>query len=159
MFETESFIDKIFLECVQRRNFTAADLFSKFVPPDLTGDDKYYCEKQITDSLNFLERKALITGQFRPEFTKNIRLLMEVRHGAISKFGGFLSSCPPFVRLLYYWVRIRQATLLSWLGAFAFLKLCHNAYLGILLAAGWIEYIYVLVLLYVLALAIRKIID
>jgi hypothetical protein len=61
-----------------------------------------------------------------------------------------------FVRIVYYWVRIKQAAIVSFLGAFAFLKLCYNAYLGILLAAGWIEYIYISILLYVIALMIRK---
>ena len=104
MFEIESFIDKIFLECIHRNTFKAEELFSKFLPPEISKEDKYYCEKQITDALNFLERKSLITGQLKPEYTKNMGLLMEVRHGGIGRFGNILATCPKSVRLFYYWI-------------------------------------------------------
>lgn len=156
MLQAEKFIDDVFLEAVRLGAFTAQDFFTKFVPPDLSREDKYYSQKDVTHVLTFLELKKFITAKVKPEFTPNIGLLKEVRHGELTKIGKIVIKMPRPLRLITFWILIKWNLLLSILGAFASLKLLHNAYLGVLLAAGWVEYIYILILFYILTLLIRK---
>lgn len=156
MFEIQAFIDKVFLVVVRLKEFNAQDIFKNILPSGIEGEEKYYHEKQVKDALLFLEQIRFIKSQVRPEYTTNLRLTKEVRYGKVSNFGGWMAKSPYRMRYFYYWIYIKKNTFVSILAAFALLKLCYNAYLGILLTAGYIEYVYITIVLYVLVLAIRR---
>lgn len=163
-FETERFINRVFEACyavwTEKQKFDAGDVIDKLALPKAPDNDgDYWQKKNVTNSLNVLERARFISGQVQPEYTKNFRLLVEKRHGQITTLGKILKHLPPIIRCFIIFLYLQKQRILAILGTLSFVKLAHNAYIGAGLLTGWIEQIAALVVLYIIYLLIRKIID
>lgn len=163
IFETEKFVDTVFDACcisgAEGKEFAGDLIRSQIAKPPSSGEENYYQSKNINGALNVIEGMRLIAGENKPEFTKNIRLLKEVRHARITTWGKVFKRLPAFCRWILFFTYMRKKSGLSILGALAFLKLSQNAIAGTAILAGWIEYLAVAVILYLVFLAIRRLID
>lgn len=156
MLETEKYLDAVFVECVRLKEFKAHALFEKFVDSNLSGEDTYHEKKNVTNALGFLESKHFFAGETKPEFTPNLRLLTEVRYGSLATLGKVMAHVPRSLRIGLFFVLLRWKACLSILGSLAFFKLAHNAYLGAVLLAGWLEYVSAAILFWIVYLLIRR---
>ena len=163
-FEAERFINRVFESCYavwsDKGQFNAeAVIVHLNLPPVPDGQDGYWQKKNVTNSLNVLERAKLISGTIQPEYTTNLRLLKEVRYGEITSFGKITKRLPTLFRGIVIFLYLRKQKLTALLGTLAFVKLAHNAYIGTELLSGWLAHIAALIILYIVYLLIRKIID
>lgn len=163
LFETEKFIDTVFDACcisgAEGKEFSGDLIRSQIAPAPSSGEENYYQSKNMNGALNVIEGMRLIAGENKPEFTKNIRLLKEVRHARITAWGKIFKALPAICRWLMFFVYIRKKSALSIMGVLAFLKLSQNAIAGTAILAGWIEYFAVALILYLVFLAIRRLIN
>ena len=156
MLDIERTLDALLTECAQRAPFTPKDLYPKFVADDVDEQEKYEQESGLTRSLTFLERARLISGDVKVEFTQALRLRKEVKYGTLTKFGRLVTRAPRFLRLGLFFALLQWKRVAAILGAFASVKLLQNAYQGIVLAIGWVEYFAFLALIWVIYLLIRR---
>ncbi len=163
-FEAERFINQVFEAChaisLENGKFDAEGVINKLAlppAPDKQGD--YWQKKNVTNSLNILEKAKLISGAVHPEYTDNLRLLKEVRYGEITTFGKMTKRIPSIFRCSIIFLYLQKQRILAILGTLSFVKLAHNAYIGAGLLSGWIEQIAALIIIYIMYLLIRKIID
>ncbi len=162
-FQAENFINDIFENCVftvtEGQEFNAETVIKRVFPKIEEGDAGYWQKKNVTDAMNVLERMKLICGEIKPEYTKNVRLLKEVRYGQITALGNFFKKLPKPLKCFFISAYLHRKGALSVLGVLAFITLCRNAAIGITILSGWVEYIAALVLLYLLYLAFKRLID
>jgi hypothetical protein len=156
MFDTEKSLDALLEECAQREPFTPKDLFRKFVATDVDEQEKYEQENCVTASLSFFERTRLISGKKKIEFTRTLRLAKEVKYGTLTKFGRIVRRAPHFLRLGLFCVLLQWRRLAALFAALAAVKLVHNAYQGVALLMGWVEYVSFLVLVWIVYLLLRR---
>lgn len=157
MLQEEKFLDLVFTHCLRLGSFVAKDIFQELLPSELTGEEKYYEERNITAALHWLQTMRLVTSEMKPEYTTYSRLLKEIRQGKVTKVARIVSRIPRIVRLRLFWVAIRwKSTFLPLLGGLAFLRLLYSAYAGAQILTGWIEYLCAVFVLYIIILLIRR---
>jgi len=161
MFESIRFINQVYEACYSlysdNDSFKAEEVIKKLqLPPASDEEGNYWQKKNTTNSLNILERSGLISGAIKPEYTKNLGLLKEVRHGSITSLG---KKLPKFFRMVWIYIYIKKQKILAVLGVLSFVRLASNAYIGASLVSNWIEYLAALIILYILYLLLLRVFD
>lgn len=164
MFDSEKVIIEVFEACKnvfdEHKRFNESQVLKHLNLPDATTDqERYWQQKNVTNSLNILEKAGFISGAIEPEYTPSIRLLKEVRYGEIAAKGQLFSWLPRCLKIFILFVILQKNKIISLMGVLAFAKLAHNAYLGLGLLAGWLEYVAIIIILYILYLLICKALD
>jgi hypothetical protein len=161
--QVERFINEVFDNCVQviaeNHELTSERVIGKTFTAIESGNNGYWQKKNVTESLNILERMKLVSGRVEPEFTPHLRFLLEVRHGQLTTWGRIFAKLPNFARVSLIYLYRRIKSVLSILGVLSFVHLSKNAYEGAQIVSGWLGYAAGFVLCYLLYLGIRKLIN
>ena len=163
MLEAEKFINEVFESCVsiaaEGQDFNAMTVIAKIFQEIEDGETGYWQKKNVTDAMNIIERMKLISGRVQPEYTKNVKLLLEVRYGKVTAWGHFFKKLPSLLKWILLYLYRRKKSVLSILGVLSFVHLSRNAYSGAMILSGWLEYIAAMFLLYLLFLFFRRLME
>lgn len=163
MLEAEKFINEVFDNCVsiasEGQDFNAEAVIAKTFQEIEDGETGYWQQKNVTDAMNIIERMKLITGRVQPEYTKNVRLLLEVRYGQVTAWGYFFKNLPGIFKWILIYLYRHKKSAFSILAVLSFVHLSRNAYSGAVILSGWLEYIAAMFLLYLLFLFFRRLME
>jgi len=152
--EKERHVDHVFETCCDlcrtAGSFTAEGVIAAIVQSPENGEAGYWQQKNITTALSALERARLIAGKIQPEYTTNLRLLKEVKHGKVTWLGRLFCKLPFWVRVVIFKLFLVRESLTALVGVFALVSLLRNAYLGASLLGGWLDYVAATIVLFVL---------
>lgn len=161
MLEAEKIIIEVLSSChnVYERNdtFNAKQIIENMNLIETNSDkEKYWQEKNITNSLNHLEKIGFIEGNDEPEYTSSSRILKEVRYGRVTKKGKIFNKLPNSIKITTLSLIMNKNKFLSLLGILSLIKLVHNANLGLSLLAGWLEWLSVAIVLFIIFTLISR---
>jgi hypothetical protein len=149
-------VDNVLGEACARGSFSFESIAFELVPGDVSEEDHGQYHKNIQTVLYFLEKKKLIRGENKVELTPNIGLKLKVRYGTVTTLGRGLARQPRLLRVSVIAALVAWKKVVSVLSAFAMIKILHSAYLGAVIALGWMEYICVAILVALLYFLIRR---